>query len=77
MKNLPNYSTVWVLPFTAAQYTMHPLGYKTSSCRLTIDHSDWVSFSLHLVPLLKGEASIHTRLDDLHPLHPLGPLQTA
>lgn len=37
--------------------------------------SDWVSFSLHLVSLLQGQASFPARLDDLHPLRPLGPFR--
>lgn len=40
-----------------------------------IGRSDWVSFSLHLVSLLQGQASFPARLDDLHPLRPLGPFK--
>lgn len=40
-----------------------------------IRRSDWVSLSLHLASLLQGQASSSARLDDLHPLLPLGPFR--
>lgn len=40
-----------------------------------IRRSDRVSLSLHLASLLQGQASSRARLDDLHPLRPLGPFR--